>query len=77
LGREEEDSVTNNLSAIADKSAPVANRRPCIAAYLRAIAALCAEVAERPELLSDFVAVIRLAPATIAQLGRERKRIAA
>jgi hypothetical protein len=35
-------------------------QRACVAAYLRAIASLALEVADRPELLSDFVAVIRL-----------------
>jgi hypothetical protein len=35
---------------------------------LRAIAALALEVPERPELLSDFVAVVKLVPKTIAGL---------
>ena len=59
----------NNLSAIASKSVPVAIRRDaCVRAYLRAIASLALEVAERPELLADFVAVIRLAPRTLLSL---------
>ncbi len=35
---------------------------------MRAIAALALECAERPELLSDFLAVLKLAPKTIVGL---------
>jgi hypothetical protein len=47
---------------------PVTIRRACVTAYLHAIARLALEVADRPELLGDFVAVIKLAPRTILGL---------
>jgi hypothetical protein len=50
--------------------------RPCVTRYLRAIGALALECADQPELLSDFVAVLRLAPRTIEGLERVRRRAA-
>jgi hypothetical protein len=52
-------------------------RRASVGAYLRAIASLALEVAERPELLADFVAVIRLAPRTILGLQAAAGRVPA
>ena len=45
--------------------------------YLRAIAALALECADNPELLGSFIEIIGLAPQTIIELARERKRVAA
>ena len=48
-----------------------------VSQYLRAIAALALEVAEHPELLPLFVRIIALVPQTVAELSRDRRRIAA
>ena len=50
-------------------------RHACIASYLRAIASLALECADRPELLADFVAVLRLAPRTILGLQAAAGRV--
>ena len=45
--------------------------------YLRALAALCMEVADRPELLPEFIMIIMRVPRTLAGMLREARRIAA
>jgi hypothetical protein len=55
---------------------PTTRRDACVRAYLRAIARLALEVSDQPELLSDLVAVLRLAPGTIEALRSERRRAA-
>jgi hypothetical protein len=50
---------------------------PSITSYLRAIARLALEVADRPSLLPVFLAVLRLVPSTIAALQRAQRRLAA
>jgi hypothetical protein len=45
--------------------------------YLLGLSRLAAECAEDLSLLPSFVAILRLAPATISQLLRESRRLAA
>ena len=47
-----------------------------IRTYLRALAALCVEVADKPWLLPSFVLIVMMVPKTLAQIVREQ-RIAA
>ena len=56
---------------------PTIRRDACVRAYLRAIARLAQECSDQPELLSDLVAVLRLAPSTLEALERTERRRAA
>jgi hypothetical protein len=51
--------------------------RPSVARYLRALAMLLLEVADRPELLSDLLHILACAPRTIAALRSSERRRAA
>jgi hypothetical protein len=52
-------------------------RRASVTSYLRGIATLALEVADRPSLLPVFLAVLRLVPATVRDLQRSQRRLAA
>jgi hypothetical protein len=42
----------------------------CVRLYLLALGSLCVEVADAPELLADFCAILRLVLATVRELQR-------
>ena len=56
---------------------PPTIRRPSVARYLRALAMLLLECADRPELLSDLMHILACAPRTIAALRSSERRRAA
>jgi hypothetical protein len=44
-----------------------------IRVYLRALAALCVEVADKPWLLPLFIALVALVPQTVAELRQDEQ----
>ena len=56
---------------------PPTIRRASVARYLRALAMLLLECADRPELLSDLMHILACAPGTIAALRSSEQRRAA
>jgi hypothetical protein len=56
---------------------PVTIRRDGVGLYLAALAALCQEVSRKPRLLPLFIRIVALAPRTLAELERSRRRLAA
>jgi hypothetical protein len=45
--------------------------------YLLALSRLCREVADEPRLLLPFLRILAMVPATLRELQREQKRMAA
>jgi hypothetical protein len=48
-----------------------------VSLYLRQLGLLCLEVADNPKLLPTFLRLIVLVPATVAELRRDSRRLAA